>query len=61
MKTSQKEGVSDRPANTHDLPRYEASQVSGGRLASVRRIWTLYKPVRILVLLPFRYPVPIPR
>jgi hypothetical protein len=29
MKTSQKEGVSDRPANAHDLPRCEASQLNG--------------------------------
>ena len=30
MKTSQKEGVSDRPPNAHDLPRHEAPQLGGG-------------------------------
>ncbi len=56
MKTSQKEGVSDRPTTPHDLPRYEASQHSGGRLVPVERKWTPYKPVRILALLPLRSP-----
>ena len=56
MKTSQKEGVSDRPPNTRDLPKHEASQLGAGRLMSVRRKWTPYKPVRILALLPFRSP-----
>jgi hypothetical protein len=56
MKTSQKEGVSDRPPNACDLPRHEATQLNGGRLVPVRRSWTPFKPVRILALLPFRSP-----
>ena len=31
MKTSQKEGVSDRPPNTYNLPKHEASQLSDDR------------------------------
>jgi hypothetical protein len=56
MKTSEKEGVSDRPPNDGDLPRCEAPQLNGVRLASVRRIWTLFKSVRILALLPLCSP-----
>ena len=41
-------------ANTRDLPRREASQLSRGQLASVRRKWTPFKAVRILALLPLR-------
>ena len=58
MKTSQKEGVSDRPPNARDLPRCEAPQLNRGRLTSVQRELTPYQAVRILALLPLRSPAP---
>ena len=55
MKTSQKEGVSDRPPTPVTCPGMR-HRSSAGRLVSVRNTWTPYKPVRILALLPIRSP-----
>ena len=43
-------------ANTRDLCKHEASQVSGWRLASARRKWTPHEPVWT-----FAAPIALPR